>query len=165
MKKNELFSEIDKTVTELLDMVFYLDSNKINTVPYKDSWTAAQLLRHVTKSTIGMTRAMDAAYLHPEREPDARLPELQKVFLDFTVKLNAPEFIIPEDGPYEKDHSMQELKNAFNKLKEHAGKTDLDSLVEGLPLGSITKLEIVHFIFYHLRRHLIQMKRITEALK
>jgi len=40
-----------------------------------------------------------------------------------------------------------------------------NELITGLPLGPITKLEIIHFIFYHFQRHLIQMKRITEALK
>src|SRR5690242_12190505 len=122
MQKAELFSEIDKTVKELLDQVFYLDANKINTVPYKNSWTAAQLLRHVTKSTISMARAMDTPQKDPGRAADARAEELKNIFLDFTRTFNAPEFIIPEDGPYEKDRSMQELKNAFDKLKDKANK-------------------------------------------
>lgn len=164
MEKEELISEIDKTVTNLLDQMSSLDESKINIIPYQDSWTAAQLLRHVTKSTAGMARSMNAAYQPPGREPDLRIPELQKVFLDFTTKLNSPEFIIPEDGPYEKDQSMQELKIAFNKLKENARNVDLNSLVEGLPLGPITKLEILHFSLYHTQRHLNQMKRIIEAL-
>ena len=164
MEKTELLPEIDKTVTELLDLMFFLDEDKINTVPYKDSWTAAQLLRHVTKSTIGMAKAMAAPDKPPGSEPDARLPELQSVFLDFSTKLNSPEFIVPEAGPYEKDRSMQELKLAFDKLKDNASKRDLNSLVEGLPLGPITKLEILHFSLYHTQRHLQQMKRIVDAL-
>ena len=59
---------------------------------------------------------------------------------------------------------MQELKLAFNKLKENERKTDLTSLVEGLPLGPITKLEILHFSLYHTQRHLHQMKKIVAAL-
>ncbi len=164
MEKTKLFSGIDKTVTELLDLVFYLDADKINTVPYKDSWTAAQLLRHVTKSTVAMAKGMDAPGKPPEREPDARVAELEKVFLDFSTKLNAPDFIVPEEGTYEKDRSMQELKTAFDKLKENANKADLNTLLEGLPLGPITKLEILHFSLYHTQRHLQQMKRIVEAL-
>lgn len=164
MEKAELFSQIDKTVSELSDLMFYLDEDKVNTVPYKDSWTAAQLLRHVTKSTVAMARAMNAPAKAPGREPDARVPELKKVFLDFSTKLNAPDFIVPEDGLYEKDRSMQELKTSFDELKENANKTDLEKLIEGLPLGPITKLEILHFSLYHTQRHLQQMKRIVDAL-
>ncbi|SRR5258705_1725530 len=164
MEKAELLSEIDKTMVGLLDLMSFLDAEKINTVPYPDSWTAAQLLRHVTKSTIGMAKAMTAPEKQAGREPDARLSELQTVFLDFSTKLNSPEFIVPEAGPYEKDRSMQELKIAFDKLKENSNNKDLNSLVEGLPLGPITKLEILHFSLYHTQRHLRQMKKIIDAL-
>ena len=111
-----------------------------------------------------MARAMTAPEKPAGREPDARLAELQTVFLDFSTKLNSPEFIVPEAGPYEKDRSMQELKIAFDKLKENAKNRNLNSLVEGLPLGPITKLEILHFSLYHTQRHLRQMKKIVDAL-
>lgn len=164
MQKQELYSEIDKTVTELLNLVFYLDDDKINTVPYEGSWTAAQLLRHVAKSTIAMAKAMDTSQKDPGRAIDARAAEFKKIFLDTDNRFNAPEFIIPEDGPYAKDHSMQELKNAFAKLKEHANKTELNSLVEGMIISPVTKLEILYFSLYHTQRHLRQMKRIVAAL-
>lgn len=164
MERTELFSQIDKTVSELLDQVFYLDASKINTVPYENSWTAAQLLRHITRSTLSMTKAMDAPQKDPGRAADARAAELEKIFLDTSNRFNAPEFIIPEDVTYEKEHSMQELRNAFHKLKEKANGTELNSLVEGMILGPVTKLEILYFSLYHTQRHLRQMKKIIAAL-
>jgi hypothetical protein len=56
--KTELLNTIDEAVSELLQLMSALEENKVNAVPYKDSWTAGQLFRHVTKSTKGMAMAM-----------------------------------------------------------------------------------------------------------
>ena len=42
---------------------------------------------------------------------------------------------------------------------------NLTDMVDNLPLGAITKLEILHFVLYHTQRHLHQMKKICDALK
>ena len=38
MKRAELLCEIDKTVVGLPDLISFLDEEKINTVPYPESW-------------------------------------------------------------------------------------------------------------------------------
>ncbi len=43
--KNELLTAIEEEISQLLDLISSLDENKINTVPYEDSWTAGQLSR------------------------------------------------------------------------------------------------------------------------
>jgi len=142
-----------------------VDEDKINTIPYDGSWTAPQLLRHVTKSINGMTKAMHMDAKPAERNPGERIEELKKIFLNFSKKLTQPDFIVPEELIYEKQSSIEELNKSFNRFKESADNANLDDLVEGLPLGPITKLEIIHFVLYHTQRHLHQMKKICEALK
>ena len=139
-----------------------VDEDKVNTILYEGSWTAPQLLRHVTKSINGMTKALHMDAKPAERNPGERIEELKKVFLDFSIKLTQPEFIVPEEMIYKKQASIEELNKSFNRFKESA---NLYELVEGLPLGPITKLEIIHFVLYHTQRHLHQMKKICEALK
>ncbi len=78
--------------------------------------------------------------------------------------LQSPEFIVPEKAHYNKESLVREFETALaplTKLKD----VNLAELITGFPLGPITKLEILHFILYHLQRHLIQMNRITEAMK
>ena len=50
LNKNEIFAATDEAVSQLMDLMLSVDENKINTIPYEGSWTAPQLLRHVTKS-------------------------------------------------------------------------------------------------------------------
>lgn len=94
--KEELFTAIDDAVSELTGLMSSLDKNKINTVPYKDSWTAGQLIRHVTKSTDAMAKAMTKESEPAGRNPDEKITQLKKTFLDFSSKFKSPDFIIPE---------------------------------------------------------------------
>ncbi|MCW3117261.1 MAG: hypothetical protein JWM28_1343 [Chitinophagaceae bacterium] len=163
--KDVLITAIEETVSELLDMMASIDESKINTVPYKDSWTAAQLSRHLTKSNYGMARAMCSKSKPADRDPGEKIAELKKTFLDFSRQLKSPDFVVPEEGPYEKQAAIAELNKSVKLLIENTNQADLTDLVDNLPLGPITKLEILHFVLYHLQRHLHQLKKISVALK
>jgi DinB superfamily len=163
--KKELLASIHSPISGMLDLMSELDSKKVNTVPYKDSWTAGMLFRHVSKSLNAMSKAMRMDGKPAGRDEGEKIPELKKTFLDFSSKMKSPEFIVPENGPYEKQAIFEELNNAFGHLKQSTTHAELPELVEGLPLGPITKLEILHFVLYHTQRHLNQMKKICEALK
>ena len=163
--KNDLFSEIDKALSELISLMTSLNENQINSVPYTNSWTAAQLLRHVTKSTNGMAKAMLMESEPAIRKPGEKIFNLKKTFLDFSSTMKSPDFIVPEAGPYEKQTVINDLNKSFQQFKEVAIEANLNDIVKGLPLGEITKLEILHFVLYHTQRHLHQMKKIYKALK
>ena len=162
---NEILAETSDAISQIADLMSAVDEDKVNTVPYEGSWTAPQLLRHVTKSINGMTKALQMDAKPAERDPGERIEQLQKIFLDFSRKLTQPDFIVPEERIYEKQSSIEELNQSFDRFKENVVSTNLNDLVEGLPLGPITKLEIIHFVLYHTQRHLHQMKKICAALK
>ena len=163
--KRELLTAIDEAVSGLQELMSSLEENLVNTVPYKDSWTAGQLFRHVAKSTKGIARIMRTDGTPAERDAGERIPELKKSFLNFSIKMQSPEFIIPETGPYEKGAIIEEMNKSFKLLQESTNTANLSGLVDGLPLGAITKLEAIHFVLYHTQRHLHQMKKICDAVK
>jgi hypothetical protein len=125
-----------------------LDENKINTLPYKDSWTAGQLFRHVTKSTDAMSKVMRMDSKRAERDPAEKIPELRKAFLVFSHELKSPDFIVPEEGLYEKQAANEELTKSFEQLKENTNNANLFDITENLPPGAITKLEMLHFVLH-----------------
>ena len=162
---SELLSATADAIGQLTDLMSAVDEEKVNTVPYEGSWTAPQLLRHVTKSINGMTKAMQTDAKAAERDPAERIGQLKSIFLDSSKKLTQPEFIVPEERIYEKQSAIEGLNKSFNRFKESTDTANLNELVEGLPLGPITKLEIIHFVLYHTQRHLHQMKKICDALR
>ena len=99
-----------------------------------------------------------------DRDADERVPELKKTFLDFSLKMKAPYMAVPEEGVYQKQDTLDKLHASLKKFKEAAGTQNLNELVSGLPLGDITKQEILHFALYHTQRHLHQMQKMVDAL-
>jgi len=160
----ELIQEIDSTISQFLDMISMLDNNKINEVPFEDSWTAAQLFNHILKSTSGIVQAMKMDGKSVERNSEEKVAELKNIFLDFSSKFQSPKEIVPDNGPFEREKIIDDLTICFKDLKFYSSNTNLNEGIDGGPLGSITKYELLHFVLYHSQRHLRQMKRIYEAV-
>ena len=163
--KEELLSELDDTAMQLLNAMQTIEESDFNTVPYEGSWTAGQLARHVFKSTSGIAAALGKNGAIAKRNAGEKIPMLRDTFLNFSIKLQAPQFIVPEEKVYDKQASIDELKQAFQLFKTNASATDVNELVEGLPLGEVTKLELIHFIIYHTQRHIYQLEKISKALQ
>jgi len=137
----------------------------VNKIPYADSWTAAQVVLHVTKSTAFMIRLVDTQGVAARRNPDARVDELEKFFLNFSVKLDAPEMIVPPPGEYEKEILIENLESLTCMLLEKSSLTNLDEMITGTILGDVTRLELLYFVSFHTRRHTHQLERIAAALE
>ena len=162
---NKILSETSDTVSAISDLMAAVDEEMVNTVPFDGSWTAPQLLRHVSKSLQGMAKAMKMEAKQATRNPGERIEGLKNVFLNFSKKLTQPDFLIPENQVYKKQPAIDELNKSFSEFKANASHANLNEQVEGLPLGPITKLEIIHFVLFHTQRHLYQMENICAALK
>ena len=162
--KDEIIPAIMVVAMQVVGFIRPLDEEKLNKVPYKGSWTAAQLLRHLLKSVSGIGTLIKKPLKPAERDPGERILGLKQNFLDITKTMQSPEFIVPEQMSYNKEKLISEFEDALSPLTKLRD-VNLNKMITGLPLGPITKLEVVHFILYHLQRHLIQMKRITGALK
>ncbi len=160
-----LLTAIDEAIAQLIGLMLPLDETQVNAVPYEDSWTPGQLFSHVTKSINGMAGAMLKESAPSERDPGEKILGLKNAFLDFSTKMKSPDFIIPDDGPYQKQACIDALKKSFELLKGNTCNANLNDLLQGLPIGEVTKLELLHFLLYHTQRHLNQMKKIADALK
>jgi phage-related protein len=86
---NKILPAIAATVSELSDLMAAVDDEKINTVPYEGSWTAPQLLRHVSKSINRMAKVMQMEARPADRNPGERIELLKNTFLDFSKKTDA----------------------------------------------------------------------------
>src|SRR5215212_1916501 len=95
LNTRELFASLDDASSKLLTMIASLSEPTLNTIPFKNSWTAAQVTAHVTKSNSSIAQALRMEAKPSERDPGERVQELKKMFLDFTIKFQSPDFILP----------------------------------------------------------------------
>ena len=152
---NQKFGELFSSVSE----------EQLNTIPFRDSWTPAQVAQHVFKSEAGMLQALHASAHEADRDAYAGVPNIKRIFLDFTTKLNSPEMVVPEQKEYNKKELLQKLTDVAAMLTNAIPGVNQKELVTGLPTGDITKGEIIHFLLYHTRRHTYQLEHVMETLR
>lgn len=160
----QLFTSLDETWSEFFKLVSSADADTINKMPFKDSWTIAQLATHVKKSNNAIIQALQMQGKACERNSDERLEELKKIFLDFTAKYKSPDFIIPDKKEYNKESVVEQLANSIEQLKILRSKTNLQEIINLPVFGEITKFEILYFVLYHTQRHVHQLKNILQTI-
>lgn len=163
----ELFQEFQKTKQELSDQIQALDEEQINTVPFPGSWTPGQLTEHILKSDQGLGEFLRAADGLTERDPAEKVSEIRDLLLNFDIKLTAPDFIVPGNGPYRKEDLLDQMKSNTAYTLEATRNMDLETLNEDFELpvfGKLTRLEWLYFNMYHTQRHLFQLKNMVRLL-
>lgn len=87
------------------------------------------------------------------------------MFLDFTIKFHSSEFLLPTKDTYNKETVVADLKKSIERLKEESDKATLSEAINHPAFGEITKLELLHFVKFHIQRHLHQQKKIVQIVK
>lgn len=164
MRILENFSRASK---ELINLLSKEEEQTLNKAPVTGGWTMAQVGDHLYRSysllpvlygeAIAVTRAVDH-YLDP----------LEKMFLDFTVKMEAPKEILPSYKDLAKPELLVDIKERLAEIMESARHRDLAELYTGYKfpnIGYLTGLEWIGFATFHTQRHNHQIRRILYQLK
>ena len=165
LNTKQLFTSLGETWVELVYMISSTNESRINAVPFEGSWTAAQLATHVIKSNKAITQGLHMEGKPAERNPEAGVPHLKKMFLNFETKFQSPEFIVPENKQYNKEAVVTALNRSIELLKEAGNKVNLAEIINLPVFGEITKLELLYFVLYHTQRHIHQLKGILRVLQ
>lgn len=161
----ETLSEFESTHQAFFDAAKSFDEEEINEIPFEGSWTAAQVIIHVTKSNYGIVKAMKLEGTKIDRDADEREAEIRKTFLDFTAKFKSPDFIIPPDGAQDRNKIIEDFENSVEQLKEASRTANLSEAIKHPAFGEITKLELLHFVLFHMQRHTRQLRNISSHVK
>jgi DinB superfamily len=163
--KKDILVQYDKTADQLLRLVYSAGQEELNTIPFEGSWTAAQVVSHITQSNQSIVQALNMPAKIAERKPDIRVEELKTIFLDFTTKLKSPDFILPKKDIYNREILITDLEKSIANLKEGSRKVNLSEAILHAAFGDITKLELLHFVVYHTQRHIHQLQHIFQVLE
>jgi len=163
--KKELLSQIDTTEAELLHIFSSLSQEQLNQVPFKGSWTAGQVGEHLVKAC-----SVEILYgnIKPtERDPAVMIEPLRKLFLDFSIQMNSPDFIYPQGNYYQKDELYKDLETTWKNIRQAANTLDLiptctDFEIPGF--GTLTRFEWLSFMVVHTQRHLHQLRNIYSKV-
>ena len=164
MQETNISHRLIEANRQFIQLFSAFNNEQINEVPFKESWTPAQVAEHIIKSEKVMLQALTAPGNKIDRKPDAREPELRNIFLNFTTKLQSPDFIIPEQKTYTNEGLHQQLTDTASQLAATIDTIKKEEAIADPALGELTKEEIIYFLTYHTQRHIYQLQHIQETL-
>jgi len=80
MEIQELQSDVNKTFTELAEIISSFNEDQINLIPFEGSWTAGQVAEHILLSVSGFEKTINGSVAETERAPDALKDKSKQVF-------------------------------------------------------------------------------------
>jgi hypothetical protein len=112
-----------------------------------------------------MLRALHGPVQPTHRPPDANVGNLRAVFLDFSTKLQSPDFIIPDNIQHDKHYLITAFTGVRNLLAKAITSLDLTATCPMPIFGEPTRLELITFVIVHTQRHIHQVKHILELMQ
>lgn len=162
-----LKTEFESVTTELLNTISAFSEEELNTIPHEGSWTAGQVAQHLNKS-YDAYQVLFGPVEPTGRKPDEMVEPIKSDFLNFSIKMKSPEFIIPEDKHYERNILIASLDNKRLKILEALQTLDLTMTCTSFNFpdsGALTRWEWINFILFHTQRHLYQLRNILQEVK
>lgn len=160
-----LSQEIEATFDKLCMVLAGFDDHSVNQVPFEGSWTAGQVTEHVIAS---VSMLPDAHTKPCNRFHDEKVLPLRTMFLDFTIKMKSPDFILPTQAKHNKGALLETLGEIKRKHQMSVDVLDMTALCmdfEFPGLGYLTRYEWIWFFLVHTQRHTRQLENIFDALK
>lgn len=166
--RKELIIELEETSKDLFETLSLFTQGQFNRIPFEGSWTAAQVAEHLFKSESNIPKVLNGRSEETQRDPFQHVGLIRKVFLDYTTKMQSPEFILPSNEPKNSNEFIEGFKKTGHELTKLAATLDLNRTFTSFSfpqLGNLTGWELVCFAVCHSKRHIRQMKIIAEKLK
>ncbi|MHA4896087.1 DinB family protein [Pedobacter sp. PWIIR3] len=156
----KLTSDLKQYFSSLISLLSGLDEQQINQVPFDDSWTPGQLGDHLLKSYSAI-ETLKGNVAETSRPIDQHVKMLTEVMLDFSTKMNSPDFILPRTDHIDKADLIRSLQEITDELVAFSANNDLSKTCldfEMPRIGLLTRLELLSFIDVHTQRHIHQLK-------
>ncbi|MGZ8558570.1 MAG: DinB family protein [Chitinophagaceae bacterium] len=163
----DILNEMDETAYKLLHTISSFPQENYNTIPFEDSWTAGQVSEHILKSVSGVVEMLYAPAKPTVRQPNEKAEAIKAMFLNFSIKMKSPEFVLPGNSPIEKNKISTALKDTMANIIEAITTQNISETctVFELPgFGEFTRAEWIYFAMYHTQRHTHQLKNIYETI-
>lgn len=168
MNENEISDEINETRATLSGKVSSFSENEFNRKPSPEKWSAGQVARHLIKANSNVSEWLNGETKPTSRAADEKVEQIKSDFLDLDIKMDAADFLVPEDESFDKKESLEKLeqiKSSFIQTAENSDLTETALAVEFSGYGYLTKIEMLAFAAYQTQRHLRQFDKLTNEIK
>ncbi|PZD76546.1 DinB family protein [Mesonia sp. K7] len=158
--KQITYNEFHKTTSSLLKTLAALSEEQINLYP-KEGWSVGQIGEHLLKS-YAFVETLNGNTKETNRPIDQKLEPIKTLFLDTSIKMDAPKEILPSEESIDKKTLIKNLEDRIAQIKEVIQHQDLSFTCTDFSIpayGEFTRFEWIWFNTYHTQRHLHQLEK------
>ncbi|KRD09086.1 hypothetical protein ASE21_14650 [Flavobacterium sp. Root901] len=164
---SDVQKDIVETFKKLNEVFSKFSENEINQIPFQRSWTSGQVVQHIILACSGFPQLFSGNTEKTTRKPDEKIKDIEGLFLNFSIKMDSPIFLIPAKKEYSKNELSLELLKIESELLDCAEKYDLtltclDFEVPGFE--KFTMYEWIDFALVHTQRHTHQLNTIFQYI-
>lgn len=166
IKSEIVLEEYENVTSKLLELISSFTEEELNTKPVIQGWTIAQIGQHLNLS-YEVSAILEGNVEEVNRNPCQKLPEIQRLFLNFDIKMDSPKEILPPEGIIKKEQLLTDLKKKINWVTNFSKHADVSKLCLDFEIpeyGTFTRLEWIGFNTVHTQRHIHQIKQIKKRL-
>ncbi|MCM3160953.1 DinB family protein [Metabacillus litoralis] len=158
--------QLENTRQEILHTVEDIPEHLFNERENEQTWSVGQVLEHLHKTEVEITKAIKYMLTLPEQEP---LPDQPlKLTLDRSIKRMAPAAITPAIVVNKNDilHALSQSRNQLLQLIDSIPpEQDLTTRGFKHPVFPILSIkQWIEFVGYHEQRHLAQIFEIKQFI-
>lgn len=158
-----LLDEAKKTFDILGELLATIDETIWDKNPSEKSWSVGQVMEHILKANTGLGDFVGKNVVETDRPVDEKVAFLKSVFLDFSLKMQSPDFICPVEAKHDKQKQLNGLIAIKNEIVQIIETLDLSKTCMNFELptfGYLTRFEWINFALFHTQRHTQQIRNI-----
>lgn len=163
--KQDLSKRVTFVFENLYQLISSFEEKDINRIPFENSWTPGQVTEHILKSISTVPQLCNGRTYPANRLWDEKIAAFEELFLNFNIKFESPDFILPSGGPHIRTKQLHILKETEASFIELTQTQDLSLLCLDFELpgsGLLTRYEWLRFALVHTQRHTHQLKNILN---
>jgi len=162
--KEQLRAEVGDTFQNLINTLSAFKEEQFNFVPFEGSWTPGQIAEHLVKAVSAIP---DEHTQSTQRPYDEKVAPIGDLFLNFSIKMSSPDFVLPGNSPQDKTAIVKTFKGIKDQLEDTVQTTDLEATCVDFELptfGALTRYEWIKFFVFHTQRHTRQLKNVLISV-
>lgn len=164
IQQKELLNNFTKVTGELIQVLSEFSQLQLNSVPFDGSWTPGQVGDHLSK-VYNVSETLTGKVTDTSRDPELNNAGISSTFLNFEIKMESPEFVLPTAETIHKQELIASLEEKITRIANVIQTHDLTKtcLDFELPMvGTLTRSEWINFVIVHTKRHLHQLNNIKS---
>ncbi len=161
---NALLSDFDLKTNELQHAIMLFKQPQINIHAFENQWSAGEIVDHMILSDMDVIKILNGKFVETKDGASEKKAFLAAAFGNMKSKMVAAERLRPTHKNYSRYDLRADLTESRETLRKLISQSPSKHSFEHPELGQMTSVELLHYVIFHTKRHISQLRNTFLAL-